>query len=74
MTAYEILKGYYRIAEKDFWHEYNRKESRDVGYLQNTEGYMEGLLAGFEAVAITEQQRSEVEVIRKTLSTLCELY
>lgn len=70
MTSYEILKGYYRIAEKDFWHEYNRKESRDVRYLENTEGYMEG----FEALAITEQQRSEVEVIRKTLSTLCELY
>ena len=42
MTAYEILKGYYRIAEKDFWHEYNRKECRDVGYLQNTEVYRKG--------------------------------
>lgn len=74
MKAYEILKGYYRIAEKDFLHEYNRKECRDVGYLQNTEGYMEGLMAGLEAVAITEQQRSEVEAIRKTISILSELY
>lgn len=31
-------------------------------------------MAGLEAVAITEQQRSEVEAIRKTISILSELY
>ena len=36
MTSYEILKGYYRIAEKDFWHEYNRKESRTGASPSNT--------------------------------------
>ncbi|MFR2500866.1 MAG: hypothetical protein ACLS9Z_10475 [Christensenellaceae bacterium] len=48
MTAYEVILGYYKIAERDFWRYYKHDKVKGKRLLEHTSGYMEGLAGALD--------------------------
>lgn len=73
MTAYEVILGYYKIAESDLLRYYKHDKAKGKRMLEYTSGYMEGLAIALDQLATTDEQIAEVEKINNTLNEIAEL-
>lgn len=73
MTAYEVILGYYKIAERDFLEILQHDKVKGKRLLEHTSGYMEGLAVALDQLATTDEQIAEVENINNTLNGIVEL-